>query len=63
MNINKINEGEIGNSVTIVTMSGNKIQGTIIKSTEDTEEDTDVLKLKTEKGIIMVNCNSIESIY
>jgi hypothetical protein len=59
MNINKINEGELGYSVIIVTMSGNKIQGTILKSTED----TDMLKLKTKDGIIMVNCNSIESIY
>ncbi|OBR94118.1 hypothetical protein CLRAG_16580 [Clostridium ragsdalei P11] len=59
MNINKISEGELGYSVTIVTMSGNKIQGTILKSTED----TDMLKLKTKDGIIMVNCNSIESIY
>ncbi|AGY78191.1 hypothetical protein [Clostridium autoethanogenum] len=61
MNINKINEGQLGYSVTIVTMSGNKIQGTILKSSED--EDTDMLKLKTKDGIIMVNCNSIESIY
>ncbi|RMD03262.1 hypothetical protein D9O40_03745 [Clostridium autoethanogenum] len=59
MNINKISEGELGYSVTIVTMSGNKIQGTIIESTED----SDMLKLKTKDGIIMVNCNSIESIY
>lgn len=59
MNINKLNEGELGYNVTIVTLSGNKIQGTIMK----TDEDTDILKLKTEKGIIMVNCNSIESIY
>jgi len=59
VNISKLNEGELGYSVTVVTLSGNKIQGTIIK----TDEDTDILKLKTEKGIVMVNCSSIESIY
>lgn len=59
MNINKLNEGELGYNVTVVTLSGNKIQGTIIK----TDEDTDMLKIKTEKGIVLVNCNSIESIY
>lgn len=59
MNINKLNEGELGYNVTIVTLSGNKIQGAIIK----TDEDTDVIKIKTEKGIVIVNCNSIESIY
>ncbi|MFT8315082.1 MAG: hypothetical protein ABF633_12690 [Clostridium sp.] len=59
MNISKLNEGDLGYSVTIVTLSGNKIQGTIIK----TSEDADVLKLKTEKGIVIVNSNAIESIY
>lgn len=59
MDISKINEGELGYNVTIVTVSGNKIQGTILKSTED----TDFLKLKTKDGIIMVNSDSIESIY
>lgn len=59
MNINKLSEGDLGYSVTIVTLSGNKIQGTILK----TNEDTDMLKLKTKDGIIMINCNSIESIY
>lgn len=59
MNINKLNEGELGYNVTVVTLSGNKIEGTIVK----TNEDTDILKLKTKDGIIMINCNSIESIY
>ncbi|MDT8718604.1 hypothetical protein IAI10_18225 [Clostridium sp. 19966] len=59
MNINNLNEGELGYNVTVVTLSGNKIQGTIIK----TDEDTDILKLKTEKGIVILNSDSIESIY
>ena len=59
MNVNKINEGELGYNVTVVTLSGNKIQGTILKSSED----ANALKLKTEKGIVIVNCDAIESIY
>lgn len=59
MDISKINEGELGYNVTVVTLSGNKIQGSILNNTED----TDVLKLKTEKGIVIVNSASIESIY
>ena len=59
MNINNLTEGEFGYNVTIVTLSGNKIQGTIMK----VDEDSDVIKLKTDKGIVMVNSNSIESIY
>lgn len=58
MNIKKLSEGELGYYVTIVTLSGNKIQGTILKN----NEDTDMLKLKTKDGIIMLNCNAIESI-
>jgi hypothetical protein len=57
MNISKIID--LGYNVTIVTVSGNKIQGTIING----NEDTDSLKLKTENGIIMVNLDAIESIY
>lgn len=59
MNFKVLNEGELGYSVTIVTQSGNKIQGTILR----TNEDPDILTLKTEKGIVMVNCSAIESIY
>lgn len=59
MNINKISEGQLGYSVTIVTLSGNKIQGTILK----TSEDAGFLKIKTEKGIVMINSDAIESIY
>ncbi|MDT8718600.1 hypothetical protein IAI10_18205 [Clostridium sp. 19966] len=59
MDISKINEGELGYNVTVVTLSGNKIQGSILNNTED----PDVLKLKTEKGIVIVNSSSIESIY
>lgn len=59
MNINILTEGELGYNVTIVTLSGNKIQGTIIKP----NESTDVLKLKTKDGIIMLNADAIESIY
>lgn len=59
MNINQLNEGEFGYNVTIVTQSGNKIQGTILK----TGEDEEVLKVKTEKGIVIVNPDAIESIY
>jgi len=59
MNINKINQGELGYNVTVVTLSGNKIEGTILR----TCEATDVLKLKTEKGIVMINSAAIESIY
>ena len=59
MNINILTEGELGYNVTIVTLSGNKIQGTIIKS----NENSDVLKLKTKDGIIMINADAIESIY
>lgn len=57
MNISKIID--LGYNVTIVTVSGNKIQGTIINGTED----TDSLNVKTENGIIMVNLEAIESIY
>jgi hypothetical protein len=57
MNISKIID--LGYNVTIVTVSGNKIQGTIING----NEDTDSLKLKTENGIIIVNLDAIESIY
>lgn len=59
MNVNKLNDSGLGYNVTVVTLSGNKIQGSIIK----TDEDTDMLKLKTEKGIVLINANSIESIY
>lgn len=59
MNICKINEGELGYNVTIVTLSGNKIQGTIIR----TCDDSDFIKLKTEKGIVIVSSSCIESIY
>lgn len=59
MNINKINQGELGYNVTVVTVNGNKIQGAILKN----DEDADVLKLKTEKGIVFVNYTAMESIY
>lgn len=59
MNISQLNEGEFGYNVTIVTRSGNKIQGTILK----TGEDEEILKVKTEKGIVIVNPDAIESIY
>jgi hypothetical protein len=58
MNISKINEGYFGFYVTIITMSGNKIQGTILSSNEVPNS----LKLKTEDGIILVNTDAIESI-
>jgi hypothetical protein len=59
MNISKIIESHFGYSVTIVTISGNKIQGTILRN----DEDIDSLKVKTEDGIIIVNSDAIESIY
>lgn len=59
MNISKLNEGELGYNVTIVTTSGNKIEGTILRN----NEASDSLKVKTEDGIIMVNADAIESIY
>lgn len=59
MDISKLNESDLGYTVTVVTLSGNKIQGTIIK----TDEDPGILKLKTKDGIIMINSNAIESIY
>jgi hypothetical protein len=59
MDISKVSEGYLGYTVTIVTIGGNKIQGSIIKNFED----SDSLKVKTEDGIIMVNSDAIESIY
>lgn len=59
MDLKMIKSGELGMNVTIVTTSGNKLEGTIIK----TDTDDGFLKLKTNDGIIVVNGNSIESIY
>jgi hypothetical protein len=56
-----LTEGEIGYYVTIVTSSGNKIQGTIIKDNVNT--NTGLLKIKTSDGIIMLNSDAIESMY
>lgn len=58
MNINIIKEDYIGASITVVTRSGNKIQGEVLKNLED-----DILKLKTDDGIILVNTSAIESLY
>lgn len=59
MNIKSIEENYLGTSLTIVTKSGNKIQGEILR----TDEDSDFLRLKTENGITIVSTSSIESIY
>jgi len=59
MNVKMIEENYMGTNMTIVTKSGNKIQGEILKA----GEDADFIKLKTENGIIMVSINAIESMY
>lgn len=59
MNIKIIEETYMGTNMTIVTKNGNKIQGEILKS----DEDSDFIKLKTENGVTMVNASAIESIY
>ncbi|AGK98436.1 hypothetical protein [Clostridium pasteurianum] len=59
MNIKLIEENYLGTSLTIVTKSGNKIQGEILR----TDEDSDFIKLKTENGITIVGTSAIESIY
>jgi hypothetical protein len=59
MNISKLTEGEIGFYVTIVTKSGNKVQGNILKNSEI----PDLLRIKTKDGLIYLNPDSIESIY
>ncbi|MFT8315083.1 MAG: hypothetical protein ABF633_12695 [Clostridium sp.] len=59
MNIKIIEENYLGTSMTIVTKSGNKIQGEVLKA----GEDSDFIKLKTENGITMVSTSAIESIY
>ncbi|MFL0194902.1 hypothetical protein ACJDU8_04835 [Clostridium sp. WILCCON 0269] len=59
MNIKIIEQNYLGTKMTIVTKSGNKIQGEILK----TDEDSTFIKLKTENGITMVSTNAIESIY
>lgn len=59
MNIKLIEENYLGTSLTIVTKSGNKIQGEILR----TDEDSDFVKLKTENGITIVSTSAIESIY
>lgn len=59
MNVKIIEENYIGTNMTIVTKSGNKIQGELIKAAEY----ADFIKLKTENGIIMVSINAIESMY
>lgn len=59
MKIKMLEENYLGTSITIVTKSGNKIQGELLK----TGEDADFLKIKTENGITMVNTNAIESMY
>jgi hypothetical protein len=58
MNLKMIEETYLGTNMQIVTKSGNKIKGEIIRS----DSDGDLLKLKTENGIIIVNINAIESI-
>lgn len=59
MNVKMIEENYMGTNMTIVTKSGNKIQGEILRA----GEDSDFIKLKTENGITMVNTNAIESMY
>jgi hypothetical protein len=59
MNLKMIEENYIGTNMTVVTRSGNKIQGEVLR----TDKDADILKLKTENGIMMINTNAIESIY
>ncbi|WP_368487572.1 hypothetical protein [Clostridium sp. BJN0013] len=59
MNIKIIEQNYLGTKMTIVTKSGNKIQGEILK----TDEDSTFIKLKTENGVTMVSTNAIESIY
>lgn len=59
MNIKMIEESYLGSKITIVTKSGNKIQGEILKTSEDSE----FIKLKTDNGITMVSTSAIESIY
>lgn len=59
MNIKMLEENYLGTKMTIVTKSGNKIQGEILK----TSEGSDFIKLKTENGITLVNVNAIESLY
>lgn len=58
MNLKMIEENYIGTNMTIVTRSGNKIQGEVLR----TDKDADIIKLKTENGVIMINTNAIESI-
>ncbi|MDT8718603.1 hypothetical protein IAI10_18220 [Clostridium sp. 19966] len=59
MNVKLIEEIYLGTNVTIVTKSGNKIQGEVLRDSEN----TDFIKLKTENGLILVNINAIESMY
>jgi hypothetical protein len=59
MNLKMIEETYMGTKMTVVTRGGNKIQGEVLR----TDGDADIIKLKTENGIIMININAIESIY
>jgi hypothetical protein len=59
MNLKMLEENYLGTNMVIVTRSGNKIKGEVIKS----DSNGDIIKLKTENGIIIVNTNAIESIY
>lgn len=59
MNVEMVEETYMGTNMTIVTKSGNKIQGELLKA----GEGADFLKLKTQNGIIMVSINAIESMY
>lgn len=59
MNAKMIEDNYMGTNMTIVTKSGNKIQGEVLKA----GEGADFIKLKTENGIIMVSINAIESMY
>jgi hypothetical protein len=59
MNLKMIEETYMGTNMTVVTRGGNKIQGEVLR----TDGDDDIIKLKTENGIIMININAIESIY
>jgi hypothetical protein len=58
MNIKMLEDNYLGAYLQIVTKSGNKIKGQIVKS----EDQSDMLKLKTDNGMILVNINAIESI-
>ncbi|MDT8718599.1 hypothetical protein IAI10_18200 [Clostridium sp. 19966] len=59
MNIKVLEENYLGTKITVVTKSGNKIQGEILR----TSEYSDFIKLKTENGITVINISAVESIY